>query len=260
VEEDEKEEFIRFKFHKDLSTIKTTNCIIVSRNILDRCLDQMSKDKEIFYIILYQYNACLLKRIVNHFKAIRVFEVILLIRFYRSKYSYQEGIRGFMLDELKIINPSCNTEFVPSPFNYQRPLKQRLVSDTILLAYFQIFLNQFSFLRSLTLFDFSTFGYWRTGDPGLHKLHKVHKLLQLLKLLKLLKLHVHHVCGSTIRCRIAKLLTSLLRELSLVKNLVLEEVFFNHPLYIEFPQLNQLSRARRVRLWTTRRDPRTRKV
>ena len=202
----------------------------------------MSKDKEIFYIILYQYNACLLKRIVNHFKAIRVFEVILLIRFYRSKYSYQEGIRGFMLDELKIINPSCNTEFVPSPFNYQRPLKQRLVSDTILLAYFQIFLNQFSFLRSLTLFDFSTFGYWRTGDPGL------------------LKLHVHHVCGSTIRCRIAKLLTSLLRELSLVKNLVLEEVFFNHPLYIEFPQLNQLSRARRVRLWTTRRDPRTRKV
>lgn len=235
-EEKTEEDSISFKFHKNLNTPKTNRYTIVSRNVLERYLDQMSKDEVVCHIIIYQYNDSLLKRIVNHFKTIRVFEVILSFKVYKSRYGYEEGMREFMLDDLKTINPTCNTEFVPSPFYYRNPCPIPLGIKTTLSFDFyphedrlSNVLKEYPFLTCLTLVTIWLHGSPIVDDPSFYKL------------LKLQKLHFHLMNYTTVCARISEAFdTSLLQELSLAGNILFHDVFSNHHLEKEFPLLVQL--------------------
>ncbi|KAG5419953.1 hypothetical protein I9W82_001833 [Candida metapsilosis] len=235
-EEKTEEDNFSFKFHKNLNTPKTNLYTIISRNVLERYLDQMSKDEVVCHIIIYQYNDSLSKRIVNHFKTIRVFEVISSFKVYKSGHGYEEGMREFMLDDLKTINPTCNTEFVPSPFAYRDPcpipsgIKSTLSFDFFSQEdRFSDVLKEYPFLTCLTFFTIWLLGFPIAGDPCFYKL------------LKLRKLHFHSMTYTTVGTRISKAFdTSLLQELSLVGNILFDEVFSNHHLEKEFPMLVQL--------------------
>lgn len=180
--------------------------------------------------MLYEYNHSFLERILNHFKTIQVLEVILSFKNYLGGYGYYKGMCNFMFNGLKTINPSSNTEFIPSPFVLNDPceippdIKTSL--NVIVHEHFATwyYINRIPSLTNLTVIISNSLLTIRRGNFRLHKLH------------------IHHVRPRVFTYTISEVFdTSLLRELSLVGVVYpIDRIFCNHQLDEEYPRLIQL--------------------
>lgn len=219
----------RFKFHKNINNFRTNKYTVISKYVLYKYMSQIRQDVIINHLILYEYDETLIEQVLEHFKSIRAFEVILSFG-YNSQgyYAYCEGMAKFMFNDLRAENSFSNTEFIPSPFNpnlfeipsdIKKSLNLYVNSDFVNWD----FLKPFPFITSLTVLlcrrDMLTKDVW---NLRLHKLHLHH-------LMKVVDYTISDVFN-----------TIALRELTIAGYIQIEKVFSNHKLDEEYPQLAQL--------------------
>ena len=214
----------RFRFRKD-NALKS-NYTIVSRHNLEKYLPHMHSQIQVHHIVFKEFHRSFSERIMQHFKAINHFEILLCISNRYEMLHIRWGLSDFVTDASERVSteftlPSWPT-YTDTSYNPQTALHAPVYSE----PYQEILTESFPMLSSLSVV---------VHELCTNVVGREHP-----KNFRLRKLHLHHYQPLLDYCISEIYDTSLLQELTIASKFRFETVFKANQLEEEYPHLSQL--------------------